>query len=145
MNCVTTSLHDLPIVLFFGGGGGVLARMPCKSSNFSNFFLRNLELAEEKKGSSKFLLPHRSIMQNVLRQAAVKSVRQTRCYSRAGAPDYTKLAQMAEKNGNLFKREAAIAIGVGILGGIAWKLSIADPVRRGIDNYYAEYNKRNGL
>lgn len=84
-------------------------------------------------------------MQSVLRQAAVKSVRQTRCYSRAGAPDYTKLAQMAEKNGNLFKREAAIAIGVGILGGIVWKLSIADPVRRGIDNYYAEYNKRNGL
>ena len=94
---------------------------------------------------NRLFSPIKIIMQSVLRQAAVKSVRQTRCYSRAGAPDYTKLAQMAEKNGNLFKREAAIAIGVGILGGIAWKLSIADPVRRGIDNYYAEYNKRNGL
>jgi hypothetical protein len=84
-------------------------------------------------------------MQAAMRQAAAQSVRNARSYSRAGAPDYTKLAQLAETNGAHFKRETAIAMGVGIACGFVWKFSVADPVRRGIDAYYAEYNKRMGL
>ena len=86
-----------------------------------------------------------SIMNSLLKQAATNSIRGARSYSRAGKPDYTKLAAMAEVNGAHFKREAAIAMGLGIACGFAWKLSIADPIRRSIDNYYGEYNKRNGL
>jgi hypothetical protein len=83
-----------------------------------------------------------SIM-NTLRQAAQSSLRNTRAYSGArGRLPADKLAAMAETNGAHFKREAAIAMGLGIVVAFAWKLSVADPIRRSIDNYYAEYDKR---
>ena len=79
------------------------------------------------------------------RQLATRSVRGARSYGTRGRPEPAKLAALAETNGNHFKRECALAMGLGIVCAIAWKVSVADPIRSSIDAYYTEYDKRNGL
>jgi hypothetical protein len=85
------------------------------------------------------------MLSNTLRIAARTTRANARSYGSGGRPSQASLDAMAEKNGALFKRETAIAMGFGIVLAFAWKFSVADPIRRDIDNYYAEYNKRNGL